>query len=391
VYSDAGVRLWVGATDRLDDRLVEVEETVDFTYDAEQLALADVARTALERGWTPELVRQLVEDPTGITPALWKTLVDLGWTGLLVPAEFGGTGAGLLEMGIVAEQMGRVPVPGPFFSSAVSATLAARALSATGLLADLASGAQRGTVALGEQGHGDPLGTVRTRARRKNAGWVLTGLKPFVVDGHSADWAIVVARSEEGVRSYLLEQPDADLVPSLDPTRKLARLVLDETPVTPLGPGGNQSALWQRVQDDIAVTLAAETVGAADRALAMAIAYTSERIVFDKPVATYQSVRHRLVEMFQQVEMARAGAQFAAWASDTEAPERVQAAAMASSYAAEAGVRVTGDDIQLHGGVGFTWENDAHFLFKRVKQNEMLAGGRAHEWHRLASLLIESA
>jgi alkylation response protein AidB-like acyl-CoA dehydrogenase len=123
----------------------------------------------------------------------------------------------------------------------------------------------------------------------------------------------------------------------------------------------------------------------------MAIAYTSERIVFDKPVATYQSVRHRLVEMFQQVEMARAGAQFAAWASDTGAPERVQAAAMASSYAAEAGVRVTGDDIQLHGGVGFTWENDAHFLFKRVKQNEMLVGGRAHEWHRLASLLIESA
>ena len=112
-----------------------------------------------------------------------------------------------------------------------------------------------------------------------------------------------------------------------------------------------------------------------DRALTEAIAYTSERIVFDKPVATYQTVRHRLVEMFQQVEMARAGFQFAAWASDTESPERAQAAAMASSYAADAGVRVTGDDIQLHGGVGFTWANDAHFLFKRVKQNELLAGG----------------
>ena len=125
----------------------------------------------------------------------------------------------------------------------------------------------------------------------------------------------------------------------------------------------------------MAVALAAENVGAADRALAEAIAYTSERIVFDKPVATYQTVRHRLVEMFQQVEMARAGFQFAAWASDTEAPERAQAAAMAAGYAAEAGVRVTGDDIQLHGGVGFTWANDAHFLFKRVKQNEILFGG----------------
>ena len=186
---------------------------------------------------------------------------------------------------------------------------------------------------------------MRTRARRKGAQWVLRGEKPAVVDGHTADWAIVVARSEEGVRSYLLEFESpgvapgarAELVPSLDPTRKLARLVLEDAPVVPLGPPGNQAGAWQRVQDDIAVALAAETVGAADRALADAIAYTSERVVFDKPVATYQTVRHRLVEMFQQVEMARAGFQFAAWASDTEAGERARAAAMAAGYAAEAG------------------------------------------------------
>jgi alkylation response protein AidB-like acyl-CoA dehydrogenase len=364
---------------------------VDFTYDAEQLALQDVARTALARQCDPATLRELAEDPTGTTVALWHTLVDLGWTGLLVPEAQGGTGTGLLEMCIVVEQMGRIPLPGPFFSSSVAATLAARALGATDLLGDLASGARRGTIALGEQGHGDPLSTVRTRARRKAAQWVLNGEKPFVLDGHSADWAIVVARSEEGVRSYLLESPEAELVPSLDPTRKLARLVLDDTPVVPLGPGGSQAALWQRVQDDIAVALAAETVGAADRALAEAIAYTSERIVFDRPVATYQTVRHRLVEMFQQVEMARAGVQFAAWASDTESPERAQSAAMAAGYAAEAGVRVTGDDIQLHGGVGFTWSNDAHFLFKRVKQNDVLSGGAASFRHRLASLFIESA
>ena len=364
---------------------------MDFTYDDEQLALQEVARSALERECGPQLVRELADDPSGMTPALWSTLVDLGWTGLLVPEDQGGTGAGLLETCIVLEQMGRIPLPGPFFSSAVAATLAARALGATELLADLASGDRRGTVALGEQGHGEPLATVRTRARRKAAQWVLSGEKPLVVDGHTADWAIVVARSEEGVRSYLLEAPAGELVPSLDPTRKLARLVLDDTPAVPLGPPGNQAALWRRVQDDVAVALAAETVGAADRALAEAIAYTSLRVVFDKPVATYQAVRHRLVEMFQQVEMARAGFQFAAWASDTEAPERGQSAAMATSYAAEAGVRVTGDDIQLHGGVGFTWANDAHFLFKRVKQNEVLFGGAGAQRHRLASLFIESA
>lgn len=370
---------------------------MDFTYDDEQLALQEVARTALERECSPQLLRELAEDPAGITPALWSTLVDLGWTSLLVPAELGGTGAGLLETCIVLEQMGRIPLPGPFFSSSVAATLAARALGETELLADLGAGTRRGTVALGEQGHGEPLSTVRTRARRKAAQWVLSGAKPIVVDGHTADWVVVVARSEEGVRSYLLDAPAAasgatvELVPSLDPTRKLARLHLDETPVVPLGPPGNQAHLWRRVQDDIAVALAAETVGAADRALTEAIAYTSERVVFDKPVATYQSIRHRLVEMFQQVEMARAGFQFAAWASDTEAPEREQAAAMAASYAAEAGVHVTGEDIQMHGGVGFTWANDAHFLFKRVKQNEVLAGGAGTHLHRLASIFIESA
>ncbi len=374
-------------------------EAVDFTYDEGQLALQEVARAAIERACDPQLLRRLADDDAGVTPELWSALVELGWTGLLVPDEFGGAGdsAGLLEVCVVAEQMGRVPLPGPFFSSAVAATLAARALGATELLPDLAAGTRRGTVAFGEQGHGEPLGTVRARARRKGARWVVSGHKSAVVDGHTADWAIVVARSEEGVRSYLLDSPataagvSVEIVPSLDPTRKLARLVFEDAPVVPLGPAGSQSGLWERVQDDMAVVLAAETGGAADRALGDAITYTSERVVFDKPVATYQTVRHRLVEMFQQVEMARAGFQFAAWASDTESPERAQAAAMAASYAAEAGVRVTGDDIQLHGGVGFTWANDAHFLFKRVKQNDVLSGGAAAQRRRLATMFIESA
>jgi len=371
---------------------------VDFTYDDEQLALQGVARAACERECPGELLRRLADEPAGTTPELWSRLVGLGWTGLLVPEEHGGTlgaGTGLLETCIVLEQMGRIPLPGPFWSSAVAATLAARALGATELLDDLAAGARRGAVAVGELGHGEPLGTVRARARRKAAQWVVSGQKPAVVDGHSADWVIVVARSEEGVRSYFLEDPartaGAEPVPSLDPTRKLARLVLDETPVQPLGPPGNQAGLWRRVLDDAAVGLAAETVGAADRALAEAIGYTSDRIVFDKPVATYQTIRHRLVDMYQQVEMARAGFQFAAWASDTEAPEREQAAAMAAWYAADAGVKVTAEDIQMHGGVGFTWANDAHFLFKRVKQNEVLFGGAGAMRHRLASLFVESA
>ncbi|MHB1585138.1 MAG: acyl-CoA dehydrogenase family protein, partial [Acidimicrobiales bacterium] len=303
----------------------------------------------------------------------------------------GGAGAGLLQASIVLEQMGRLPLPGPFFSSAVAATLAARALGAGELLAGLATGERRGTVALQEIGSGDPLGTVRTRARRRGAGWVVTGHKPLVLDGHTADWVLVVARTEEGVRTFVLERPAARAVPTLDPTRKAAVLELDETPVVPVGPPGSQAALWRRVLDDVAVALAAETVGAADRALEMAIAYTTQRVVFDRPVASFQVAKHKMVDMFQNLEMARVGVQFAAWASDADAPERERAVAMAAGYASTAGVRVTGDDIQLHGGVGFTWANDAHFLFKRVKQNEVLLGGASYERRRLAAMLVGPA
>jgi alkylation response protein AidB-like acyl-CoA dehydrogenase len=357
---------------------------VDFTFDAEQLALQEVARRAMgEVGG--DTVRQLADDPSGVSPELWDRLVALGWTGMLVPGE----GAGLLETCIVLEQMGRVPLPGPFFSSSVMATLAARALGADDLLPALASGAARGTVALHEQGHGHPLGTIRARARRKGAGWVLNGLKPIVLDGHTADWAIVVALAEEGIRSFLLRSPTAEAVPTLDPTRKLARLVLEEEPAEPLGPAGDQTALWHRVLDDVSVGLAAELVGVSDRALEEAVEYAKVRVVFDRPIASFQSVKHRIVDMYQSLEMARAGVHFAAWAADTGAPERSRAATMAAAYAADAAVRVTGDDIQIHGGVGFTWANDAHFLFKRAKQNEVLMGGVSHQWEELAGELVD--
>ena len=357
---------------------------MDFTFDAEQLALQDVARRAMDEVGGA-LLREMADNDVGFTPELWERLVSLGWTSMLIPDE----GAGLLEMCIVLEQMGRVPLPGPFFSSAVMATLAARALGERGLLDELAAGHTRGTVAVLEQGHGDPLDTVRTRAIRRGAGWTLQGSKPVVVDGHTADWVIVAALGEDGVRSFLVRQPEAELVPSLDPTRKLARLTLDGTSAEPLGPAGSQVDLWRRVLDDIAVAFAAESVGVSDRALEMATEYAKVRVVFDQPIATFQVVKHRIVDMFHALELARVGVHYAAWSSDGDEPDRIRAAAMASAYAAEAAVKVTGDDIQLHGGVGFTWANDAHFLFKRAKQNETLMGGSGHQWQRLGTLFTE--
>jgi alkylation response protein AidB-like acyl-CoA dehydrogenase len=294
--------------------------------------------------------------------------------------------------------MGRIPYPGPFFSSSILATLGARALGADQLLADLASGSRRGTVAMGEIGHGDPLTTVHSRARRKGTGWVVSGHKPLVLDAHTADWMIVAARTEEGLRSFLIEGLSGAAAPSgvsieavatLDPTRKAARVLLDEASVVPVGPAGDHGPIWRRVLDDVAVALASELVGVSHRALDEAIAYTTRRVAFDRPIATFQVVKHRMVDMFHSLEMSRVGAQYAAWTSDAEAPDRVRAAAMAASYASETAVRVTGDNIQVHGGVGFTWADDAHFLFKRAKQNEVLLGGAGFERHRLARMLVE--
>ena len=143
------------------------------------------------------------------------------------------------------------------------------------------------------------------------------------------------------------------------------------------------------VLDDIAVALAAELIGVSDRALEEAVEYSKARVVFDRPIASFQSVKHRIVDMYQGLELARAGVHFAAWAADTGAPERAQAAAMAAGYAAEAAVRATGDNIQVHGGVGFTWANDAHFLFKRAKQNEVLMGGSGQQFEHLAGMLVD--
>jgi alkylation response protein AidB-like acyl-CoA dehydrogenase len=364
---------------------------VEFTFSDDQDALRDAVRTFLRNDAPGSYIRAMAEDPRGVTDELWQRLADLGWPGLLVPEAQGGLGLGLVDMTVVMEEMGRLPFPGPFFSSAVLATLAARRLGADDLLEGLASGTLRGTVAIEEQGHGSPVDRVRTRARRKGANWVLTGLKPLVLDGHTADWVIVVARTEEGIGSFLLQAPDCEPVPTLDPTRKAARLALDERPAQRVGASGDQTRIWRRVVDDAAVMLAAELVGASDAALALAVEYAKVRVQFDRPIASFQAIRHKAVDMLHRLELARVGTHYAAWTSDVDHPEREAAAAMAKGFAAEAAVFVTAEDIQVHGGVGFTWECDAHWYYKRAKQNDGLLGYQGWQRQRLADLVLDPA
>jgi alkylation response protein AidB-like acyl-CoA dehydrogenase len=363
---------------------------VDFTFSPDQDALRDAVRSFLEREAPNRYVREMADDDRGFTDDVWSKITELGWPALLVPEAHGGLGLGLVDMVVVMEEMGRVALPGPFFSSAVFATLAARALGADDLLAQLASGEIRGTVALEEAGHDDPVDRVRTRARRKGADWVVTGEKPIVLDGHTADWAIVAARTDEGLRSFLLEAPGAELVPTIDPTRKAARLVLDERRAVPIGSRGDQTGLWKRVADDAAVMLCGELVGATDAALALAVEYAKVRVQFDRPIATFQAIRHKAVDMLHPLELARVGTHYAAWTSDTDDPERARAAAMAKGFVAEAAVKVTADDIQIHGGVGFTWDCDAHFFYKRAKMNDILLGYQGWQRRRLADLVLDA-
>lgn len=352
---------------------------MDFTFSPEQEQLRSTARSFLARETD---VRTMIDDPLGFTAEWWAKVVDLGWTSLVTGEE------GLVDTVVVQEEMGRLPATGPFFSSAVCATLLAKHLGATELVDALTSGTARATVAVEEGGSGDPLERIATTAAADGA---LDGIKPVVLDGHTADLALVVARDGAGLAVYQVDEPSAQPVPGLDVTRKMTRLMLDRRPSRRIGPAGDQTPLIARALDDIAVALCAETVGACDRALEMAIEYSKARVQFDRPIATFQAIKHKIVDMLHQLELARVGTHYAAWASDAGDGERERAAAMCKGFVGEAANMITGENIQVHGGVGFTWDVDCHLLFRRVKQDDVLFGRQGWQRRRLADLVLGPA
>jgi len=364
---------------------------VDFTFSPEQGALRDSVRSFLAKETPSSYVREMIDDERGFSDEWWSAISALGWPGTLVADDLGGAGLGLVDLVVLQEEMGKLPLPGPWLSSAVAATLAAMRLGERDLQRDLASGSRRGTVAFEEGGSGDPLASISTTATPSGEGWTLQGSKPVVLDGHTADFAIVAARSPDGLGAFVLDDPGGELVPALDVTRKVSRLVLDDRPARRIGPDGDQTDLLRRVCDDIAVALCAETVGAAERALEMAIEYSKQRVQFDRPIATFQAIKHKIVDMLHQLELARVGTHWAAWASQVDDPVREPAAAACKSFVAEAANMVTAENIQVHGGVGFTWDVDCHLLFRRVKQNDVLFGSQAWNRHRLADLVLGPA
>jgi alkylation response protein AidB-like acyl-CoA dehydrogenase len=364
---------------------------MDFTFSADQDDLRRTVRAFLASRSPKAYVQAMVDDDRGFTDDVWDEIVSLGWPALIVPEANGGLGLGLVDMVVVMEEMGRAVFPGPWFSSAVLATLAARHLGLDDQLTSLAAGTTRGTVALEEAGAGDPVTRVRTRAIRKHGRWRLTGSKPVVLDGHTADWALVVARSEQGIGTFLVEAPAGELVPSWDQTRKVTRLELDGREAIPVGPDGDQTPVWQRIVDDANVAVCAELVGVMEAANDLAVEYAKVRVQFDRPIATFQVIKHKAADMLHRQELARVGVHYAAWASDAEDPVREEAAAMVKAKAAEAAIEVTGECIQIHGGVGFTWDCDAHLYYRKAKQADLLLGYQGHQRRRLADLILTPA
>ncbi len=360
---------------------------MDFTFSADQEALRGAVRAFMQAEAPKEYVRRMAEhDDAGITPEIWRKIVDLGWTGLLAPEEQGGLGLGVIDAVVVQEEMGRAVFPGPYFSSAIVATLAARALALDELLEELPAGTRRGTVAIDEAGHGDPLERIRVRARGRGSRYKLDGVKPMVMDAGSADWVLVPARTRDGLQTFLVEQPGryAQVAPALDITRKFARLEFDGTRATLVGPPGDHADLWRRVADDAAVLLAAELIGVSEAADALALDYAQAREVFGRPLSKFQVTRHKAVDMLREIEIARVAVHYAAWASDVDAPDREISAAMAKAQSASAANYVTAECIQIHGGVGYTWENDAHVFLRRAKVDDLLLGAQTWQRERVA-------
>lgn len=363
---------------------------MEFTFSDEQEALRASVRSFLDKESPSDYVRAMLDDEAKTSERVWEHLVQLGWTGLLVPEEHGGLGLGLVDLAVVLEEMGRSVFPGPYLSSAVLATLAARRLGLDDQLRSLAAGATRGTIAVDELGAGDPIDRVRTRAVRKGGVWRLHGLKPVVLDGAGADWALLPARTQEGMGTFLVEAPQGEVVPTWDQSRQVARLDLDGREAVRVGDDADHTPTWRRIVDDANVALCCDLLGVMEQAHHLAVEYAKARVQFDRPIATFQVIKHKAVDMLHVIELTRVGTHYAAWASDTDDPRRAEAVAMAKGYATEAANAVCVESIQIHGGVGFTWDCDAHLLYRRAKQDDLLLGAGSWHRHRLADIVLAS-
>ena len=366
---------------------------MNFAFTEEQDELRSTIRAFMEAKSSEKAVREQMETDTGFDADVWTQMAEqMGLQGLHIPEEYGGSGFGYVELGIVLEEMGRALLCAPFFSSVV---LAANTLLHSGdeaakaaHLPGIAAGQTIATLAYTEpSGKWDEAG-ITMAASGSGDSYTLSGTKSFVIDGAVADLIIVAARTNAGVSLFSVAGDASGLtrtaLSTMDQTRRQARLDFDNTPATLIGTDGAGWDILSTVLDLAAVSLAAEQVGGAQFVLEMAVQYAKDRVQFGRPIGSFQAIKHKCADMLLEVESAKSAAYYGLWCAAEMNDELPSVASLAKAYCSEAYFHATAENIQIHGGIGFTWEHPAHLYFKRAKSSELLFGDPTYHREQLA-------
>ncbi len=365
---------------------------MNFAFSEEQEELRSAVRRFLQEKSPSTEVRRLMETTDGFDPAVWDQMANqLGLQALAIPEAYGGAGFTRVELTVVFEEMGAALLCAPYFSTvglAANALLSSEDEAAkTELLPGIADGTTKATFALTEDSGRWDAESV-TLAASGGPQWTLDGHKMYVIDGHTADLLVVVARTDAGVSLFAVEGGAPGLVrtplATMDQTRKQARLEFSSTPARLIGAEGAAAPVVARTLDLAAVALAAEQVGGAQRCLDMSVDYAKTRIQFGRPIGSFQAIKHKCADMLLEVESAKSAAYYAGWAAAEDSDELPVVASLAKSYCSEAYFHAASENIQIHGGIGFTWEHDAHLYFKRAKSSELLLGDPSYHRELLA-------
>jgi alkylation response protein AidB-like acyl-CoA dehydrogenase len=374
---------------------------VNFAFSEEQEELRRITRQFLEAKSPESEVRRLMDTTEGYDAAVWSQMAEeLGLQSLIIPEEYGGQGFTCVELTVVLEEMGRALLCAPFFSSVLLAT---NTLLHSGdeaakkeLLPQIASGETIATLAFTEpNGRWDAQG-IEATARRDGDAWKIDGTKMFVLDGHTANLILVAARTGDGdaAQSVSLFSVHGDAegltrtaLSTMDQTRKQAKLEFSGVPATLIGTEGKGWDVLARVLDLAAVGLAAEQVGGAQFVLEMSVQYAKDRVQFGRPIGSFQAIKHKCADMLVEVESAKSAAYYAAWCAAELNDELPEVACLAKAYCSEAYFHAAAENIQIHGGIGFTWEHPAHLYFKRAKSSELLFGDPTYHRELLAQRL----
>ena len=366
---------------------------MNFAFTDEQEQLREFVRSFLEEKSPEAAVREQMDTEQGFDPGVWAQMSEqMGLPALTIPEAYGGQGFTPVEQLVVLEEMGRALLCAPFFSSAVMAAntlmLCVDEAAKHAHLPGIASGETRGTLAFTEQNGRWDEGGITMAASPSNGSWRLDGVKMYVLDGHTADLIIVAARTPGGVSLFTVDPDAAGLtrtaLSTMDQTRKQAKLAFDGVEATLIGSEGEGWPVLEAVLDLAAVALAAEQVGGAQRCLDMSVEYAKVRVQFGRPIGSFQAIKHKCADMLLEVESAKSAAYYAGWCAAEMNDELPQVASLAKSYCSEAYFHAAAENIQIHGGIGFTWEHPAHLYFKRAKSSELLFGDPTYHRELLA-------